>query len=84
MEDTCERIAVALKYDPKSADAPFIVAKGKCWLADIILEIAEESGVPIISSPEIVHDLYELGILEEIPPHLYKAVAEIILFVSSL
>ncbi len=77
-------MAVALKYDPSLADAPFVVAKGKCWLADMILEIAEENGVPIVKSPEIVHDLYELGILEEIPPHLYKAIAQIILFLSEM
>ena len=83
MEYTSE-IAVALRYDPSLSDAPFVVAKGKGWLAKRIIEEAEKSGVPIVRSPEIIHDLYELGIFEEIPPNLYKAVAEIILFVSSL
>jgi flagellar biosynthesis protein len=82
--DTTSKIAVALKYDPSLRDAPFVVAKGKEWLAERIIEEAEKHGVPIVSSPEIVHDLYELGVLQEIPQHLYKAVAEIILFVSEL
>ncbi len=85
LDSTCEeKIAVALKYDPKKADAPFVVAKGKCWIADIIIDIAQETGVPVVKAPEIVHDLYELDILEEIPQELFKAVAEILVFIENL
>ena len=82
--DYTSEIAVALKYDPSLKDAPFVVAKGKGELALRIIEEARESGVPVVSSPEIIHDLYELEILEEIPQELYTAVAEIILFLSEL
>ena len=77
-------MAVALKYDPSKADAPFVVAKGRCWLAEVIIEAAEKSGVPVVKSPELVNDLYELEILQEIPPELFKAVAEILIFVERL
>ena len=77
-------IAVALKYDPGVSDAPFVVAKGKGELARKIIEIAEKHGVPVVRSPDIVHDLYRLGILEEIPEDLFLAVAKIIAFVSEL
>ena len=82
--DSMSKIAVALKYDPALKDAPFVIAKGKGELALKIIEEAEKSGVPVVSSPEIIHDLYELEILEEIPQELYTAVAEIILFLSEL
>ncbi len=82
--DYTSKVAVALKYDPTLKDAPFVVAKGKGELAMRIIEEAEKSGVPVVSSPEIIHDLYELDILEEIPQSLYTAVAEIILFLSDL
>ncbi len=82
--DSMSRLAVALKYDPTLKDAPFVVAKGKGELAEKIIEEAEKAGVPVVSSPEIIHDLYELEILEEIPQNLYTAVAEIILFLSDL
>ncbi len=82
--DYTSKVAVALKYDPTLKDAPFVVAKGKGELAMRIIEEAEKSGVPVVSSPEIIHDLYDLDILEEIPQSLYTAVAEIILFLSDL
>ncbi len=82
--DSMSRLAVALKYDPTLKDAPFVVAKGKGELAEKIIEEAEKAGVPVVSSPEIIHDLYKLEILEEIPKNLYTAVAEIILFLSDL
>ncbi len=85
MDSTCkEKVAVALKYDPSQRDAPFVVAKGKCWLAEIIIDEAKKAGVPVIRSPELVHDLYELEILQEIPSDLYFALAQILIFLSEL
>ncbi len=79
-----DRIAVALRYDPKEADAPFVVAKGKGEIALKIIEIAREKGIPIVSAPDIIHDLYRTDILEEIPHELFEAVAKIIAFVMEL
>jgi len=77
-------IAVALRYDPKVAPAPVVVAKGMGFLAQRIREIAEESGVPIVQDVPLARALYasaEVG--EEIPPELYRAVAEVLAFVYS-
>ncbi len=82
--DSVSKLAVALKYDPTLKDAPFVVAKGKEWIAERIINIAEKFGVPVVSSPEIIHDLYELGVMEEIPQQLYTAVAEILIFLSEI
>ena len=85
MDSTCEeKVAVALKYDPSQSDAPFVVAKGKCWVADVIIDEAKKAGVPVIRSPELVHDLYELDVLQEIPSDLYLAVAQILIFLTEL
>ncbi|WP_126993540.1 EscU/YscU/HrcU family type III secretion system export apparatus switch protein [Thermosipho globiformans] len=78
-----EKLAVALKYDPEVDFVPFVVAKGKEEIAEKILEIAKNSGVPIVKSPELVDELYKLKVLEEIPKKLYLAVAEIIVFLES-
>lgn len=78
-----EKLAVALKYDPKVDFVPFVIAKGKEEVAKKILEIAKKSGVPIVKSPELVDELYKLKVLEEIPKKLYLAVAEIIVFLES-
>ncbi|MFN4190732.1 MAG: EscU/YscU/HrcU family type III secretion system export apparatus switch protein [Pseudothermotoga sp.] len=82
--DYTHRLAVALGYDPEKFNAPFVIAKGKGELAEKIIDEAEKSGVPIVSSPELVRKLYRLQILEEIPDDLYIAVAQILVFVQNL
>ncbi len=75
-------IAIALKYDPNRDRAPVVVAKGKGRIAERIIEIAEEHGIPVIRKPELARAMYpavEVG--KEISPEFYKAVAEIIAYV---
>lgn len=78
-------IAVALVYDEAKNGAPVVVGKGMNDLAKKIKKVAEENDIPIVENVELAHMLYdktEIG--EEIPPELYKAVAEILAFVYSL
>jgi flagellar biosynthesis protein FlhB len=77
--------AVALKYDGTSMSAPRLVAKGVDSMAKKIREVAEQHGVPIVENPPIaraIHANVELD--QEIPPAMYKAVAEIIGYVMKL
>lgn len=73
--------AVAIRYDLASGAAPKIVAKGRNHVARRIRELALASEVPIIENPPLARALFaaaEVG--QEIPPHLYKAVAEILAY----
>jgi len=76
-------IAIALRYSPEEGDkAPKVLAKGKGAIAERIVSIANESGVPVIRKEELARAMYpvvEVG--EEIPPKFYRAVAEIIAFI---
>lgn len=81
-KECTEKLAVALKYDIEKDFAPFVVAKGRCQLAELIIKKAQESNVPIIKSPELVEELFKLDILEMIPSKLYVAVAEVLAFVQ--
>ncbi|MCF7935510.1 MAG: flagellar biosynthesis protein FlhB [Synergistales bacterium] len=75
-------LAVALQYDRSVMDAPLLVAKGRGHVARKIREIAEEHGVPVVEDRPLAWSLYEMvEIGEEIPEHLYKAVAEVLAFV---
>ena len=77
--------AVAIRYQLDSMAAPLVVAKGKNYLALRIREIARENQVPIIENPPLAQALYhsvEVG--QEIPPHLYRAVAEILAYIFKL
>jgi flagellar biosynthesis protein FlhB len=77
--------AVALRYALDSTAAPVVVAKGKNYLAQRIRQRALEHQVPIIENPPLAQALYrsvEVG--QEIPAHLYRAVAEILAYVYRL
>lgn len=76
--------AVALKYEAKKDKAPKVVAKGRGYLADRIIEVAREHGVPLREDTTLVEVLSKLDLYEEIPIELYKAVAEILVFVYRL
>lgn len=69
-----EKIAVALSYDPEKS-APEVIAKGKGVLAELILNIAREYGIPIKEDHKLVQELYKLELNKPIPPELYQAVA---------
>ena len=71
----------ALKYKPKENAAPKVVAKGSGWIADKILEVAKEHNVPLKQDSQLVEVLSAIDLNREIPPELYKAVAEILAFV---
>jgi flagellar biosynthesis protein len=83
MKDKTEK-AAALKYRHGKDSAPKLVAKGKGKVAEKIIEIAKAHGIPVQENKELVEFLSMLDLYQEIPPELYKAVAEILAFVYSL
>ena len=73
--------AIALKYDRGKDLAPKVKAKGKGVVADKILALAREHGVPIEKDSTLLDALYRLDINEEIPEELYQVVAELLAFI---
>jgi flagellar biosynthesis protein len=73
--------AAALKYDFTTNTAPKILATGKGKLAEKILELARQQNIAIYKDPALVEALVQLEVGCEIPPQLYKAVAEILTFI---
>ncbi len=76
--------AAALKYEKFKNNAPKIVAKGKGYIAEKIIEIAKENNIPIKEDPDLIEMLYKLDIYEEIPEELYKVVAEIFAYIYKI
>jgi len=77
--------AVALKYEQATMEAPQMVAKGTDLVAKRIRDLAVENNVPIVESPPLARALYAaVEIDQEIPPELYKPVAEVIGYVMKL
>ena len=73
--------AVALKYERSKDAAPRVVAKGRGHVAEAITALAREHHVPIVADRNLVEVLEALDIHLEIPPELYRAVAEVLAFV---
>ena len=77
--------AVALRYKPDRDRAPVVLAKGQDQIALRIVQKAEESGVAVVENVPLARALYasaELG--QEIPPELYSAVAEVLVYLYQL
>jgi flagellar biosynthesis protein len=70
-------LAVALAYNRNDA-APRVVAKGRGLLAQTIIERAQQAGVYVHESPELVALLMQVDLDQRIPPQLYIAVAELL------
>lgn len=77
------KTAVALQYDPEE-NAPKVIASGKGYLADKILETAAKENVPIHKDTKLSESLSTLTIGEMIPPQLYEVVAEVLAFIDDM
>lgn len=77
--------AVALRYRPERDNAPVVLAKGQDELALRIVRVAEENQVTVIENVPLARALYAGAELDrEIPPELYGAVAEVLVYIFRL
>jgi flagellar biosynthesis protein len=77
------QLAVALHYE-KGSGAPRVVAKGRGTIGARIIEVARAHDVPIEENEVLAGALSNVELGEEIPEDLYKAVAEVLIFVLGL
>ncbi len=74
------RRAAALRYTPGEMPAPEVVASGEGELAERIIALAREHGIPMHESPDLVRLLTQIPPDTAIPVELYLAVAEVLAF----
>ncbi|MEB3198127.1 MAG: EscU/YscU/HrcU family type III secretion system export apparatus switch protein [Candidatus Sericytochromatia bacterium] len=74
--------AVALRYEHGIDEAPTVVARGEGLIADRIVALAREAGVPVESNPELAEALSLVEIGTAIPEDLYPVVAELLVFIT--
>lgn len=86
MEETKldKRRAAALKYDPATDDAPVLTAVGQGVVAENILKVADAHGVPIVEDASTAQLLTRFSVGDAIPPALYEAVAQVLIFVAEM
>ena len=82
MPDERPRKATALSYEGKGA--PRVVASGKALVAERILDVAREAGIPIRQDRALAEALAALELEQEIPADLYAAVAETLVWAYAL
>ena len=80
--ETRNQLAVALHYD--KSGAPRVVAKGRGSIGEKIIEIAKAHDIPIEENEVLAGALANVELGDEIPAELYKAVAEVLVFVLRL
>ena len=73
-----EQKAVAVRYDVEKDRAPRVTAKGRSLVADRILAEANKNGIPVYQNKSLVNMLMALEIDREIPPELYRTIAEVL------
>lgn len=84
MDPSTNKQAVALRYEPKKDRAPKIAGKGRGYLAERILVLARRYDIPIRQDKDLLQILSRLDLHQEVPPEVYKAVAEIVAFIYRL
>ncbi len=70
--------AIALQYDGENA--PMVTASGEGVIAEEILRIAKEHNIPLKEDALLAELLSDLNLGEEIPPMLYRVIAEVIAY----
>ena len=82
--DPSKQKAAAIRYEKGKDRAPRVVAKGRGDIARRIIEVARQNNVPVYEDQRLVEVLETLDVDMEIPAELYRAVAEVLVFIYRL
>ncbi len=80
-DSVADKQAVALKYDAEQDRAPRVIAKGRGHVAENIMAAAQKNTIPVYQNKTLVNMLMALEIDREVPPELYRAIAEVMAYV---
>nr|WP_319490170.1 EscU/YscU/HrcU family type III secretion system export apparatus switch protein [uncultured Caproiciproducens sp.] len=73
--------AAALRYSQDSAhSAPVVVASGSGYVAQKIIEVAQDNNVPVFHDDSLASLLSQLQAGTEIPPELYQTIVDIYVY----
>ena len=75
---------MALGYNRQKDNAPKVLATGSGEVAKNIINLAKSHDIPIKENADLIEVLSKVDLNEEVPPNLYKAVAEIFSFLYQM
>ncbi|MCD7825438.1 MAG: EscU/YscU/HrcU family type III secretion system export apparatus switch protein [Clostridiaceae bacterium] len=84
IEAVQDKTAIALEYDGEEDIAPKVVASGKGYVAEKILDAAQQNDIPVHKDEALAKSLSSLEIGEYIPKELYQVVAEVLVYVDAM
>lgn len=76
--------AAAMRYRQGHDNAPRLVAKGRGKIAEQIIAVAQDNKVPLVEDAGLMQVLEGLDLDTDIPPDLYRAVAEVLVFIYKM
>ncbi|UCZ54644.1 EscU/YscU/HrcU family type III secretion system export apparatus switch protein [Bacillus shivajii] len=76
--------AAVIRYDEASGEEPSVVASGKGYIAEKILELAKENDIHMEEDALLLENLLDMDLGENIPPQLYAVIAEILLLIEEI
>ncbi|MEL4106740.1 flagellar biosynthesis protein FlhB [Oscillospiraceae bacterium WX1] len=80
-----DHYAVALRYRENVDKAPVVIAKGEDYLAQRIKQRAAELKIAVVENKPVARALYAAcDIDDEIPPELYQAIADVLIYVYKM
>jgi len=78
-------VAVAIRYEARTMDAPVLLAKGADHVAERIVKVGRSYGIPIVRRPEVARAIYAtVKPGQPIPESLYVAIAEVLAMLMRL
>lgn len=76
--------AAVIRYDEGKDQVPTVVAHGSGAIAQQIIALAKDNGIPMQEDASLVENLIDMDLGENIPPQLYSVIAEILLMIEEM
>lgn len=84
MKDKKVKKAAALSYNIGQDLAPKVIAKGKGYVAEAIIDKAAAAQIPVYKDEKLADQLNQLSVGADIPEHLYDVVAQVLIFIAKI
>jgi flagellar biosynthesis protein len=76
--------AAVIRYNDEEGEEPKVIASGKGYIAERIMELAKENNIHIEEDQMLLENLIDMDLGENIPPQLYAVIAEILLLIEEI
>ncbi|PYZ94388.1 flagellar biosynthesis protein FlhS [Salipaludibacillus keqinensis] len=76
--------AAVIRYDDTTGEEPKVVAQGKGYVAEKILELAKENNIHMEEDAGLLENLLDMDLGDDIPPQLYAVIAEMLLLIEEM